>query len=85
LPKYCEAKLETMKTVPIGRMNSENEFIAPVVVAASATWPRCATIHASARPITDCEARDTMMGHANPSRERTFARTRVGDSACTRR
>jgi hypothetical protein len=54
-----------MNTAPDGRMMTRKAFRAPVVTAASCASPRCATISASQKPITDCEARANTMGQAN--------------------
>src|SRR5512144_615514 len=72
-PKSCEAKLETMKTMPIGRMSTLRVLSAPVVVAASAGSPRCETITAAATPTTTWVDRETTMGQASARR-----RPRVG-------
>ena len=69
-PKSCEAKEETMKTTPIGRMKTEKAFMAPVVVAASAAAPRWATMTASETPTTTCDERETTMGQASVSKVR---------------
>src|SRR5581483_12244968 len=65
LPKSCDTKLWTMKSVPIGRMRSANVLNAPVPVAATAALPRSATSSASEIPITVCVERETMIGHAS--------------------
>ena len=66
-PKSCDEKLWTTQTIPIGKMKIANAFVAPVVVAASAASPRCATMTASAIPTTTCDAREITMGQASAS------------------
>ena len=56
-----------MNTTPIGRMNRLSALDAPVVVAAIASSPREATMAASEKPITACEARERITGHARLS------------------
>ena len=64
MPYSCDAKLETMKQMPIGKMRIANVLNAPVEVAATAAEPSSATSTASDTPITVCVERDTMIGHA---------------------
>src|SRR5262245_54853316 len=56
-----------MNTTPIGRMATQNAFIAPVVVAASASCPSDAHMNASQKPITACVERASTIGHASDS------------------
>src|SRR5688500_1742394 len=69
-----------MNVIPIGRMRKAKELKAPVVVAASADSPRCATITASARPMTDWLEREITIGHARASSARTSALGAAGNS-----
>src|SRR5262245_58921971 len=62
-----------MNTNPIGRIKTRNVLVAPVVVAASALAPKCATRIASERPTTVWVARESTTGHAKRSRSRNDA------------
>lgn len=54
-----------MNEVPSGKSSTRELFSAPVVVAASAVGPSCATLNASASPTTLWVPRETTVGHAS--------------------
>jgi hypothetical protein len=58
-------------------MKSVNALVAPVVVAASAASPRCATMTASAMPTTTWVAREITMGQASPRSARSVVPIRA--------
>lgn len=70
MPASWAAKLWTMKTIPIGRMNAAIVLVAAAVVAARASSPRGATIAASENPITAWAERARTIGQARESSAR---------------
>ena len=66
-----------MNTVPMGNTSNVKAFMAPVVTAASASWPKRLAMAASVKPTTTCELREMTMGHASASKAINVGRVRT--------
>src|SRR5690606_40117603 len=80
-PYSCEAKLETMNRMPIGKMRMAKALNAPAEVAATAAEPSSATSTTSHSPMAVWVERETMMGHASVSSDRSEMGRRCEGSA----